>query len=419
MRIYLYNGKNIYDENISLIVNNGKIEKIFFNEDIDCIKGNLFISKNNKINFSLGNMNNIIDKKINLKGNLIMPGVIDLHTHMRDPGLTHKEDLETGTKSAAYGGVTTIYDMPNTIPTTVSLKELQKKKEISKNKSLVNVGFHFGASNQNNLEEIEKGVLNGEIYTVKVFMNVTTGEMLIEDEELLKKIFKASPLIFVHAENEMIDKSIEINQKLGNGLYICHIPSKNEMEKVISAKLDKNKNNENHPIYAEVTPHHLFLNEKIRESNEINKMLLRMKPELRNEEDNQFLWKAINDGYVDTIGTDHAPHLLEEKLDKITFGMPAIETSLGLMLTAYNKGKISLEKIQQLMCENPAKIMKLDTKGQLKEGYDADIIVVDLNKKWVVGGKYKTKCNWSPYEGWELTGKNIMTIVKGKIVYEE
>ena len=169
----------------------------------------------------------------------------------------------------------------------------------------------------------------------------------------------------------------------------------------------------------EVTPHHLFLNEKIRESNDRNKMLLRMKPELRTEKDNQFLWEALVNDDIDTIGTDHAPHLIREKLEKVTFGMPGVETSLGLMLNAYNNGKIPLEKIQKLMCENPAEIMKIVKRGKLKEGYYADIIIIDLDKEWTVKNEEcESKCKWSPYEGWRLKGKNMMTIVNGEIIYE-
>ena len=143
-----------------------------------------------------------------------------------------------------------------------------------------------------------------------------------------------------------------------------------------------------------------------------------MKPELKTKEDREYLWKSINDGSVDAIGTDHAPHLLSEKLEKVTFGMPGVETSLGLMLTAYNQGKVTLEKIQELMCENPAKIFNIKNKGKLKVGYDADIIVVDLEKEWVVEKKeLLSKCAWSPYEGWKLKGKNEITIVNGNVVF--
>ena len=249
---------------------------------------------------------------------------------------------------------------------------------------------------------------------------MSTGEMLIEDDEILAKVFENSKLVLVHAENEMIDKAIELNKNYGSGLYVCHIPSAEEMKKVINAKKNSDVNTKDHPVYAEVTPHHLFLNTEIRESTERNKMLLRMKPELREKSDNEFLWEAINRGEVDTIGTDHAPHLISEKLEKITFGMPGVETSLALMINAHNEGKISLEMIQKLMCENPAKIMKIEKRGKLQEGYFADIIVVDPKKEWIVGvdDTIESKCGWTPYENWKLKGKNTMTIINGKIVYE-
>ena len=150
-------------------------------------------------------------------------------------------------------------------------------------------------------------------------------------------------------------------------------------------------------------------------------MLLRMKPELRKKSDNEFLWEAINEGCIDTIGTDHAPHLIEEKMEKVTFGMPGVETSLALMLTAYNEGKIKLPVIQKLMCENPAEIMKIVRRGKLKEGYYADVIVVDTEKEWIAGvdDTLESKCGWTPYENWKLKGKNITTIVNGEIVYEK
>jgi dihydroorotase len=310
--------------------------------------------------------------------------------------------------------------MPNTIPTTTTLENLLEKKKLAGEKSIVNFGFHFGGSKNDNVEEIKKVLKNGDANTVKIFMNVTTGEMLIEDDEVLKKVFGNSKLVLVHAENEMIDKAIELNKNYGRGLYVCHIPSAEELKKVINAKKNNELNTKEHPVYAEVTPHHLFLNTEIRESTERNKMLLRMKPELREKSDNEFLWKAINRGEVDTIGTDHAPHLISEKLEKITFGMPGVETSLALMINASNEGKISLEAIQKLMCENPAKIMKIEKRGKLQEGFFADIIVVDTQKEWIVGvdDTIESKCGWTPYENWKLKGKNTMTIVNGKIVYE-
>jgi len=401
--IILKNGTDVFGKKIEILINEEIIEKISEN-----IEEKEFLNKENV-------------KIVDVEKKLIMPGVIDVHTHMREPGITYKEDFETGSKACAKGGITTFYDMPNTVPATTALENLLNKKELAGKKSIVNFGIHFGGSKNNNIDEIRKVLEKKEANTVKIFMNVTTGEMLIEDDEILKGIFENSELVLVHAENEMIDKAIALNQKYGKGLYVCHIPSADELKKVIEAKKNNKLNNEKHPIFAEVTPHHLFLNEEIRESNERNKMLLRMKPELRKKSDNEFLWKAINEGCIDTIGTDHAPHLIEEKMEKVTFGMPGVETSLALILTAYNEGKIKLPVIQKLMCENPAEIMKIVRRGKLKEGYYADVIVVDTEKEWIadVDDTLESKCGWTPYENWKLKGKNIMTIVNGEIVYEK
>lgn len=398
----LKNGIDVFGKKIEILINGEIIEKISQNIDESRFKNN----ENARI--------------IDTEGKLVMPGIIDVHTHMRDPGITYKEDFATGSRACAKAGVTTFYDMPNTIPTTTTLENLLKKKKLASEKAIVNFGFHFGGSKNDNVEEIKKVLSSGEANTVKIFMNVTTGEMLIEDDEILKKVFKNSKLVLVHAENEMIDKAIELNKNCGKGLYVCHIPSENELKKVINAKKNNELNTKEHPIYAEVTPHHLFLNTEIRESTERNKMLLRMKPELREKSDNEFLWEAINRGEIDTIGTDHAPHLISEKLEKITFGMPGVETSLALMINAFNEGRISLEMIQKLMCENPAKIMKIEKRGKLEEGFFADIIVVDTQKEWIVAvdDTIESKCGWTPYENWELKGKNILTIVNGEIVYE-
>ena len=398
----LKNGIDVFGKKIEILINGEIIQKISENIDESRFENN----ENTKI--------------IDIEEKLVMPGVIDVHTHMREPGITYKEDFTTGSRACAKAGITTFYDMPNTIPTTTTLENLLEKKKLASEKAIVNFGFHFGGSKNDNVEEIKKVLSSGEANTVKIFMNVTTGEMLIEDDEILKKVFKNSKLVLVHAENEMIDKAIELNKNCGKGLYVCHIPSENELKKVINAKKNNELNTKEHPIYAEVTPHHLFLNTEIRESTERNKMLLRMKPELRKKSDNEFLWEAINHGEIDTIGTDHAPHLISEKLKKITFGMPGVETSLALMINAFNEEKISLEMIQKLMCENPAKIMKIEKRGKLEEGFFADIIVVDTQKEWIVAvdDTIESKCGWTPYENWKLKGKNTLTIVNGEIVYK-
>ena len=396
------------------LVNGEKADILIINGKIHLIKKEIEIKEAGRI------FTEITGKKleeIDLKYRYIMPGVIDVHTHMRDPGFTQKEDFISGSKACAKAGITTFIDMPNTNPATITEEELEMKRKSAGEKSAVNYGFHFGGSSDNNSQEIRKakGVLS-----TKVFLNVSTGKMLVEDDKVLESIVKAANFLTVHAEGEMINKALEFNKKFGKGLYICHVSSREEMEIIEKAKADNIFNNENHPIFAEVTPHHLFLDEEMKDSDEEKKMLYRMKPELKTKSDREYLWQSIENGTVDTIGTDHAPHLKSEKMEKITFGMPGVETSLALMLTAYNRGKISLVKIQELMCENPARIFGIKNKGVLKEGYDADIIAVDTEQEWLVKKEeLLSKCGWSPYEGWKLKGKNILTIVNGNIVYKD
>jgi dihydroorotase len=400
----LRNGTLANGEKTDILIVNGKIHLI--KKDIDIFEAKkIFKELTGK---SL--------EEIDLENKYIMPGIIDVHTHMREPGFTHKEDFYSGSAACAKAGITTFIDMPNTDPATITNDALEMKRNLAGEKSVVNYGFHFGGSSDNNSAEIEKvrGVLS-----TKVFLNVSTGKMLVEDDKTLEDIAKASNFLSVHAEGEMIRKAVELNKKFGKGLYICHVSSKEEMKIIEEAKADILFNNGEHPVFAEVTPHHLFLDEEMRESDENKKMLYRMKPELKSKADREYLWECIKKGLIDTVGTDHAPHLMKEKTEKITFGMPGVETSLALMLTACNQGKISLAKIQELMCENPAKIFNIKNKGQLKEGYDADIIAVDLNEEWTVKKEeLLSKCGWSPYEGWKLKGRNILTIVNGNIVYK-
>jgi dihydroorotase len=345
-----------------------------------------------------------------LCGKLVLPGIIDVHTHMRDPGLCHKEDLHTGSRACAKGGITTFLDMPNTIPPTVSAEELSRKRELAAEKSIVNYGFHFGATSDN-MEEVKKAV---NVASTKVFLNVSTGKMLIEDEASLAGIFENSRIVSVHAEDEMVQKAIDLNEKYGNTLYLCHISQKKEIEMV-----KEHRKNSEKKIYVEVTPHHLFLCDEDREKDETSKKLLIMKPELKTRNDMESLWEAINEGVVDTIGTDHAPHLVEEKLSKTTFGIPGVENSLQLMLTAVNSGKLSLKKLIQLMCENPAKIFGLKNKGFIKEGYDADLVVVDMEKELVIkNSDVVSKCGWTPFDGKPVKGTPVATIVNGKFIYD-
>lgn len=350
----------------------------------------------------------ISDEIIDAEGNYVISGVIDPHTHMRDPGLTHKEDFTTGSMACAKGGITTFFDMPNTVPNTITEKALLEKKESHKNKSYVDYGFWFGGSKADNHEEVKK--VQDKVVATKVFMNVSTGNMLVEDEKVLENIFKNSKLVGVHAEGEMVEKAISFSEKTNVPLYLCHLSTKEDVECVRKAKEKGLK------VYGEVTPHHLFLNVDDVEKNP----LLRMKPELKTKEDNEALWKGILDGTIDTIGTDHAPHRIEEKKAKLTFGIPGAENSLEMMLKAVRCGKISLEKLMKIMSQNTAEIFGLKNKGKIAVGYDADLVIVDMTTTEVISNENViSKCGWTPYEGFEKGGKIITTIVRGNVVFND
>lgn len=408
--LLLKNGTTVYGEKIDVLIEGHRIADI-------APAGTLTASENAKNAFSEDTHSGGV---IDIGGKLIMPGIMDLHTHMRDPGLTHKEDFYSGSRACAKGGITCFFDMPNTVPPTVTEEDLLDKIRRAQKNALVHFGFHFGASRDDNSADIRRVTVNGSARSVKVFLNESTGCMMIEDKTLLERVFQAGALVFVHAENDTIDTAVRLNARFGSGLYICHISSEKEMRSVIAAKQNPALNNERTPIYAEVTPHHLFLHAAMKNEGTQNNMLLRMKPELKNQSDCDFLWQAVRDGFVDTIGTDHAPHTKAEKLEKPCFGIPGAETSLALMLTAAADKRIDLPLVQKLMCENPAAVMQLAGKGRLQPGFDADITVADTRTRYVFrAGDIVSKCAWSPYEGFELQGKTCITIVNGRIVYRD
>ena len=384
------NAKIINSEKpVSIIIENEKIKKIETNNDFENYKDN-----------------NIIDANYNY----VLTGIIDPHTHMREPGLTHKEDFNSGSKAAARGGITTFLDMPNTIPNTITKENLIQKKIMMTKKSYVDYGFHFGGSKTDNSQDIES--IKDKAASTKIFLNASTGNMLIEDNKILEKLFESSKIVSVHAEDKMVDKAIEIAKRTKTILYLCHLSLSSEIDPLKKAKDSGMK------IYGEATLHHLFLNTS--DINEKNKKLLRMKPELKEKNDNEALWKAIKDKIIDTIGTDHAPHLLTEKLEKLTFGIPSIEHSLELMLKKVKDSKIDFKLLTKIMSENSSKIFGINNKGILKEGYDADFVIIDLNdESEIIEKEIITKSAWSPYIGFKRGGRVLMTILRGNIVYKK
>lgn len=349
---------------------------------------------------------------VDAQSNYVLPGIIDVHTHMRDPGLTHKEDFTSGSKACARGGVTTFIDMPNTIPVTVTEKALMDKKDMMVGRSYVDYGFHFGGSKKDNSEEIKK-VLN-KVASTKIFLNMSTGDMLIEDEKVVENIFRESKIISVHAEEGMVEKAIEFCKKYDKELYLCHLSKASEIELLKQAKAEGVK------VFGEVTPHHLFLNVDDVNATERSKMLLRMKPELKEKSDNEALWKALADGTLDSIGTDHAPHLIEEKLAKLTYGVPSVENSLEMMLNGVKENRITFERLIEVMCKNPAKIFKIKNKGDIAVGYDGDLVIVDINDNSPIkDDKVITKANWTPFENCNRGGRVLTTILRGEIVYNK
>ena len=381
------------------------------------------------------------DQIINIKNKLVIPAMIDAHAHTRDLQQSEKEDWISCSEAAINGGVSTIFDMPNTIPATTNLANLNLKRKAAE-KSLVNKMFYLGATNQN-ADEIEKilAAKPNDIVGIKIFLassckNDVLSKNKIENVfEIAKKYDK---VVAVHSElqscldkwqTKISEKTIQnhniirnrkcaiegtklildIAQKVGNKLYICHISTAEEIELIAAAKT-KNPN-----IFCEVTPHHLFLDEtilaKVGNFGKVN-------PPLRTKADNLALLKAINDGIIDVIGTDHAPHTLaekEQKYPKAPSGFPGLETALPLLLNAVSENKISLNKIVELTSFNVAKIFNLKNRGEIKIGFFADLAIVDISEKWKIdASKFRSKAKYSPFDGMKIKGKIKTTFVNGK-----
>lgn len=379
------------------------------------------------------------DREIMAKGLTLLPGVIDPQVHFREPGLEHKEDLFTASCACAKGGVTSFLEMPNTRPLTTTQAALDDKLSRAAEKCLVNYGFFIGATAENLPDLLSANPTPG----IKVFMGSMHGQLLVDGEATLEAIFAAGDrLIAVHAEDQArinqrrqefagisdvaVHSQIQDNQaallatqlalKLSNKyqrrLHILHLSTGEEAELLRQEKPSW--------VTAEVTPQHLLLNTSAYEK---IGSLAQMNPPLREPRDNEILWQALLDGVIDFIATDHAPHTLAEKAQdypNTPSGMPGVETSLPLMLTQAVQGRCTVAQVANWMSAAVAKAYKIPNKGKIAPGFDADLVLVDLdNYRLVVREEMVTKCGWSPFEGWNLTGWPVVTVVGGKVVFEK
>lgn len=332
---------------------------------------------------------------------LRLPGLIDIHVHLRDPGQTNKEDFFTGTSAALAGGFTTIFDMPNNKEPVTTLKKLEEKIQEAKKKTVCDVGFYYGSLGEN-LKDFEK--VQSTVFGLKIYLNQTTGNYIV-DEKIFKKICEVWPKkkpILLHAESDVIEEMIEIAGQAGQRIHICHISSQKEFQIIINAK------KKGYQVTCGVTPHHIFL------TNADEKKLGpfgMMKPSLKSKKDVDFIWKNLE--YIDVIESDHAPHTIEEKNSvKMPFGVPGLETTLPLLLTEVSKKRLSINRLIELCFKNPKRIFNIKTD---KNTY----IEIDEKEEYIIDNKkLKTKCGWSPFEGWKVKGKVKKVFIRGEKVFE-
>ncbi|WP_193199690.1 dihydroorotase [Nostoc sp. MG11] len=381
----------------------------------------------------------IVTTEIDAQGLTLLPGVIDPQVHFREPGLEYKEDLFTASCACAKGGVTSFLEMPNTRPLTTTQLALDDKLQRASNKCLVNYGFFIGATAEN-LPDL---LLANPTPGIKIFMGSMHGQLLVDGEATLEAIFaNGNRLIAVHAEDQArinqrrqefagihdpavhsqiqdnqaallaTQLALKLSQKYQRRLHILHMSTAEEAELLRQDKPSW--------VTAEVTPQHLLLNTSAYEK---IGTLAQMNPPLRSPHDNEVLWQALRDGVLDFIATDHAPHTLEEKTQEYPnspSGMPGVETSLALMLTAAMEGRCTVSQVVNWMSKNVAVAYGIPNKGAIAPGYDADLVLVDLNTyRPVRREELLTKCGWSPFEGWNLTGWAVTTIVGGEVVYDK
>ena len=383
---------------------------------------------------------------IDAEGNYLIPGAIDDQVHFREPGLTHKGDIESESRAAVAGGITSFIEQPNTVPNAVTQEILEGKYQIAAAKSFANYSFMMGATNDN-LEEVLK-TNPKNVAGIKIFLGSSTGNMLVDNEAVLEKIFSSTPmLIAVHCEDETTiqnnlaiykeqygddvpvtahhlirsaeacyissSKAVALAKKTGARLHIFHLSTAKEME-LFTNKIPL----EDKKITAEVCVHHLWFTD---EDYKTKGNFIKWNPAVKTAEDRKELWKALNDGRIDVIATDHAPHTKEEKNQSYLnapSGGPLVQHAVVAMFEAHHQGKISVEKIVEKMCHNPAKIFKIEKRGFIKEGYYADLVIVNPSLPWSVKPEnILYKCGWSPFENFTFKSRITHTFVNGEMVY--
>lgn len=381
------------------------------------------------------------DNVIDASGCYILPGVIDDHVHFREPGLTDKADIDSESKAAAAGGITTYFDMPNTLPQTTTPEVLEEKFSIAASKSHVNYSFFFGATNDN-VADFSKLDIHS-IPGIKLFMGSSTGNMLVDKREALERIFTTAPMpIMAHCEDtDIINRNmqeakangcddpdislhmhirseeacynstklaVDLAKASGARLHVAHLTTARELELFGS---DSN-------ITAEATVGHLFFTS---DDHQQLGAKIKVNPAIKTSCDRDALRQALSNGKIDVVGTDHAPHLLQQKQggsSKATSGMPMIQFSLVTMLELVDNGVLTIERLAELMCHNPARLFEVRQRGFLRKGYHADMVIVRPNSAWTVTkDTILSKCGWSPMEGHTYNWKVEKTICNGHIVY--
>ncbi len=386
-------------------------------------------------------------KIIDAEGNYLIPGMIDDQVHFREPGLTHKADIESESKAAVAGGITSFIEQPNTVPNAVTQELLEDKYKIASEKSYANYSFMMGATNDNLDEVLKTNPKN--VAGIKMFLGSSTGNMLVDNPEVIEKIFSNTKmLIAVHCEDETTIKNnlahykeefgedisvayhpkirsaeacylsssqaIELAKKTGARLHIFHISTAKETE-LFTNKIPL----EEKQITAEVCVHHLWFTDEdyAKKGN-----FIKWNPAVKSATDKEALWKALLDGRIDNIATDHAPHTLEEKSKKYLdapSGGPLVQHALVALFETHLQGKISIEKIVEKACHNPAKIFKIEKRGFITPGYYADLVIVNSHQPWTVKkDNVLYKCGWSPFEGVNFKSKITHTFVNGKLIYQ-